>query len=111
MTPSNEKHTIGIDVAKHRLDICILPQHQLVSFTNDTQGIQELLTWLGTLTPISLIVMEATGGYEKPLAYALSQAGHPISIINPRQARAASRVQCTQTSIDRFDHTRKKSVG
>jgi transposase len=38
-------------------------------------------------TKAQLVVMEATGGMEAPVAAALAAAGVPVAIVNPRQVR------------------------
>ena len=38
--------------------------------------------------PVTLIVLEATGGYERPLASALAAADLPVAVVNPRQVRS-----------------------
>lgn len=84
-TPDTECY-MGIDVSKNTLEAHFLPHEKHMVFKNDTKGITQLIQKLKNfMSP--LIVMEATGGYEKPLAYALFQANHSISIVNPRQIR------------------------
>ena len=65
MTIQNEKCYIGIDVSKAILDVFIYPLKYL-QFNNDTKGIQKLIEKLKSFANPS-IVMEATGGYEKPI--------------------------------------------
>lgn len=50
----------------------------------------KLLTELKPLD-VALIVMEASGGYERPLAFALIDAGYLVSVVNPRQPRDFAR--------------------
>jgi transposase len=50
------------------------------------QGIRELVARCHRLVP-TLIVLEATGGYEAALVAALATAGLPVVIANPRQVR------------------------
>lgn len=79
--------TVGIDVAKAHLDVCVqgtdLTAHRVV---NGVEGFAEIATLLQPHA-VSLVVMEATGGYEAALACALQAAGLPVAVINPRQAR------------------------
>ena len=53
------------------------------SLPNDEEGIEELLGRLGAMSPM-LVVLEATGGYERPLVAALAAAGLPVAVVNPR---------------------------
>jgi transposase len=86
---------IGIDVAKDRLDIAVRPTGDTWSVANDAPGITEAVHRLAQLHP-KLVVMEATGGLQMPVAGALATAGLPLSMVNPRQvrdfARAAGRL-------------------
>lgn len=77
---------LGIDVAKATLDWALLPEATTGSVPNTDAGIQTLLATLGPLPP-SLIVLEATGGYEAAVVAALAHAGCPVVVANPRQIR------------------------
>ena len=76
---------VGIDVSKARLDVA---DDGLAPFAvaNTAEGVAGLVDRLAALRP-ALIVLEATGGLEVPAAAALSAAGLPVAVINPRQAR------------------------
>jgi transposase len=77
---------VGIDVSKARLDGYCRPQAQRFQQPNDEAGISALVNHLGTLPP-TLVVLEATGGLEAPLAAALAAAKIPVVVANPRQVR------------------------
>lgn len=77
---------VGIDVSKAVLDVNVLPAGERWQAAQDEKAIQVLVTRLGRLRP-ELIVLEATGGLEMPVASALSVAGLPGAIVNPRQVR------------------------
>jgi transposase len=53
--------------------------------------------------PVTLIVLEATGGYEMPLASALGAAGLPVAIVNARQVREFARALGKLAKTDRLD--------
>ena len=58
---------VGIDISKDRLDVCLLPCDHRLTLSNDSKGLDELIERLSAeVSPI--IVMEATGGYEVPIA-------------------------------------------
>jgi transposase len=79
--------TVGIDVAKAHIDVCVPGIHSdVLRFANDEQGHSALVAVLQPLDT-ALVVMEATGGYEAALACALQAAGLPVAVVNPRQAR------------------------
>jgi transposase len=77
---------VGIDVSKDRLDVCVLPGGQVHAFANDPTGHAELVK-LGRSWNQPLVVIEATGGYERPALFALQDAGLAVALVNPRQAR------------------------
>jgi len=78
---------IGIDVSKATLDIAVLPGELAWSVANNEEGVQELIAKVSQLGVPRIILMEATGGYERrPLVW-LSAAGLPVVAINPRNAR------------------------
>ena len=91
---------VGIDIAKAKLDVHILPSNDAFTVTRDEQGITDLVARLQAL-PATLVVMEATGGYETIVAAALAAAGVPLIVVNPRQirdfARATGRLAKTDT--------------
>lgn len=77
---------VGIDVAKATLDLAVEPGGEAWSVPNDAGGIQEVVSRLAPLAP-TLIVLEATGGFETAVAAALASAGVPLVVTNPRQVR------------------------
>jgi transposase len=83
LKPSTKRH-VGVDVSKARLDVAVRPGGRS-QFTNDPTGIAALVQSLSP-TP-ALVVMEATGGLERPLALALVAAKIPCAVVNPRQTR------------------------
>lgn len=92
----------GIDVAKATLDMAISNQKEIRSFTNDENGINQLVHYLKKEPP-AIIVMEATGGLEKLLAAALTGADLPAVIVNPRQIRDFARAKGKLAKTDALD--------
>lgn len=79
--------TVGIDVAKAHVDVCVLgAKSDAQRLNNDAEGHSALAAALQPLG-VGLVVTEATGGYEAALACALQAAGLPVAVVNPRQAR------------------------
>jgi transposase len=79
------KRFVGIDVSKAQLDVALGANEGTFSIANDKHGIRELLE---RLTPgTDLLVLEATGGLEVPVADALAAAGIAVAVLNPRQVR------------------------
>lgn len=94
---------IGIDVAKAHLDVAALPvDGTLGRVANDDAGIAALVAQLRPRAP-TLIVLEATGGYETQVATALALAGLPVAVVNPRQVRDFARVTGQLAKTDALD--------
>ena len=77
---------VGIDVSKDRLDVHIRPTGEVFAVARDGAGLEQLVGKLRTIAP-SLIVLEATGGFETIVATTLAAAGLPLAVVNPRQIR------------------------
>jgi transposase len=93
---------VGIDVSKKSLDVAFRPTGEVLSVTNDEVGISTLVTRL-TLEERALVVLEATGGLEVPLASALALAGVAVSVVNPRQMRDFARAIGQLAKTDSID--------
>lgn len=93
---------VGIDVSKDSLEVALRPSNTVQSFTNDDEGIAQLIEFLRPQQP-ALIVLEATGKYERPVARALAVEGLLFNIINPRQGRAFARATGVLAKTDRID--------
>ncbi len=76
----------GVDVSKARLDVAVTGLDETWSVANDPGGIVELIQRLCEVRP-TLVVMEATGGFEVAAAATLAAAEIPVVIANPRQVR------------------------
>jgi len=93
---------VGIDVSKAQLDMSVRPAGELTRHANDEMGIAELVAKLVGLSP-TLIVLEATGGYEAPVVAALALAGLAIAVVNPRQVRDFAKATGILAKTDAMD--------
>jgi transposase len=93
---------VGIDVGKARLDVHIRPLGQHFVVANDEAGLAELATWLEARPP-RLIVLEASGGYERLAAIGLLERGLPVAVVNPRQTRKFAAALGQLAKTDRID--------
>ncbi|HVB82157.1 MAG TPA: hypothetical protein VNE82_19675 [Candidatus Binataceae bacterium] len=66
------KRYVGIDVAKVQLDVALGPNGERLVVANDERGISALVK---CLEPADMVIIEATGGLEVPVASALATAG------------------------------------
>ncbi len=76
---------VGIDVAKAHLDVAVRPDGDTWRVANDASGIAALVARLDQRRP-TLVVLEATGGFERAVAAALSAGGLPVAVVNLRHA-------------------------
>jgi transposase len=91
-----------MDVSKARRDTALRPDGRTFADANDPDGIAALVARLAPLKP-ALLVLEATGGYERPLAAALPVAGLPVAVVNPRQARDFAKATGRLAQTDTID--------
>lgn len=96
------KNFLGIDVSKSTLDVAAYPSNKKWQFPNSDAGIKELTKVFEEIVP-SLVVMEATGGYETPLAYALNKAGIYCAVVNPREVRDFAKATKKLAKTDSID--------
>ena len=99
---AKDSTTVGIDVSRDALDIWLNPAGESWRVDYDTEHILELVEALGRVVP-QVIVMEATGGLEIPLAAGLAGAGLSVAVINPRQSRDFARSTGRLAKTDRLD--------
>jgi len=91
---------VGIDVSKDQLDVA-LPDGTH-SWTNDPDGHRQLVEHFGKL-PLQMIVLEATGGYERAITAELAAAELPVVVVNPRQVRDFARATGRLAKTDQID--------
>lgn len=92
---------VGMDVSQDTVDVAVHPG-TVFQVPNDERGIAAAIERLKGLTP-TLIVLEATGGLEVPLAGALAAVELPVVVINPRQVRDFARATGQLAKTDRLD--------
>jgi transposase len=102
---------IGIDVAKHKLDVAVLDTQGKVKqkvFDNQPAGFALLRQWLSQrgITPLNGgICMEATGPYSEASATALVDAGWTVAVVNPARVKGFAQSQMVRNKTDRSDAT------
>ena len=97
---ADAKRFVGIDVAKAQLDVALGPKGERFAVANDERGISALLK---RLEPADLVIIEATGGLEVPVASALATAGIGVAVVNPRQVRDFARATGQLAKTDALD--------
>ncbi len=101
MTTSSGKF-VGIDVAKDKLDIAVLEETRASQVTNNEKGIANLVKKMQGLKP-ALIVVEATGGYQRAVVLRLYEAGLPVAVVNPSRVRQYARASGLFAKTDKLD--------
>lgn len=102
MNETGVEKFVGIDVSKSTLDVCIEPAGEALHVAYDEAGIKQILGRLKELRP-TLIVMEATGGFELRIATELASQALPVAVINPRQARDYAKATGQLAKTDQVD--------
>jgi transposase len=99
--PQRPRH-VGIDVSKEHLDVCLMPEGEAFAIANNQEGIDSLIERLEEARP-DLVVLEASGRYERPAAAAIAAVGISVAVINPRQARDYAKATGRLAKTDRID--------
>jgi transposase len=93
---------VGIDVSKASLDIHIRPTGEAFRVGHDDAGLATLIERLRRAAP-SIVVLEATGGYEVTVVATLANADLPVAVVNPRQIRDFARATGQLAKTDTLD--------
>jgi transposase len=97
-----KKTICGVDVSKAKLDVCIEPGHRFASFDNDAAGVAELAAFCREHA-VTLVVMEASGGYERQVFVELWEEGIDCALTNPRSIRRYAEAMGILEKTDRID--------
>jgi transposase len=92
----------GIDISKASFDVHVVAPEIDRHFQYTEAGIQECVQWLLSIKP-PLIVMEATGGYERLLAAELMAADLPVRVANPKRIRDFAKAKGKLAKTDKLD--------
>lgn len=101
MTTGNEIF-VGIDVGKTWLDLAIWGAEETWQVSNDASGIDKVVDRLVELAP-TLVVIEATGGYEQLVAQELILRGFSVAVVNPTRVRALAKATGKLAKTDKID--------
>ena len=96
----DQRPNAGIDVSKQHLDACW--GNEQLRLANDAAGWDESIAKLKA-ADVDLVVVEATGGYERGLVCALQAAGLAVARVNPRQAREFAKSMGVLAKTDKVD--------
>ena len=93
---------VGIDVSKDHLDVAVRPDGTRARVPNTDDGLDPLVAFVRPLGP-ALVVLEATGGYQRRAVAALSLAGLPVAVVNPARAREFAKASGRLAKTDAVD--------
>lgn len=96
----DQRPNAGVDVCKQHLDVCLGTTDQRVA--NEASGWDELIA-IFKHAKVDVVVLEATGGYERGLVCALQDAGITVARVNPRQARDFAKSMGVLAKTDQVD--------
>jgi transposase len=98
----SEKVYVGIDVSKDTFNVDCCPNAMKICLPNTSDGRYQLCQGLKNHN-VALIVLEATGGYERPIVAELLEAKLPVVVVNPRQVRDFARGMGQLAKTDSID--------
>lgn len=100
--PDGSYVCVGIDVSKDKLDVDWSDDRPPFSADNTPDGHRIIVQ---ALLPVGVhrVVVEATGGYDRPIVAELAAAGLPIVVVNPRQVRDFARATGRLAKTDAID--------
>lgn len=102
MNEMTSPNFVGIDVSKARLDVAVGEKGAQWSERNDAEGIAHLVKQLTEIHP-EMIVIESTGGLERPALVELVEAGLVVAMVNPRRVREFARAIGLSAKTDKLD--------
>ena len=93
---------IGLDVAKDTVVMAVAGDAATATFATSDEGLAALVCALRSRCPTGIVV-EATGGYERPCVAACMTAHLPVIVVNPRQVRAFAQAIGRLAKTDTID--------
>jgi transposase len=100
--PTAPVSAVGIDVSKRHFDVKLPSQAKTLKFASDEAGLKELVGKLAEFRQC-LIVLEATGGYERRLVAELASADHRLAVVNPKRVRDFAKAHGQLAKTDPID--------
>ncbi len=95
---------VGIDVAKESVDVCFLDQNETENYSGSypEDAYKSLVKKIAKAKP-NIIILEATGGYERVIVALLAAAALPYRIVSPNRARHFAQAIGELGKNDRID--------
>ncbi len=80
------ENCVGVDVSKHHLDWALGGEGSVARVPNTPAGVRRMVAKIQNWE-VALIIVESTGGYERVLTEALTEADLPVVLVNPWRVR------------------------
>lgn len=93
---------VGLDISKDSVHVAVLPSGHTWESKTTSRALTQLGKRLSELQP-ALIVLEASGGYEQPVAAALGMCELPVSLVAPGRVRKFAQATGLLAKTDRLD--------
>jgi transposase len=102
---------VGIDVSKASLEVVLLAEDPASSVSrsipNTEDGFDKLREWMGREVEVDWdkihVCLEASGGYERPVARYLHEQNLTVSVVNPRRTSAYADSRLNRSKTDPVD--------
>jgi transposase len=94
--------TLGIDVAKHNLDVFNSHNQKHQRFANTQQGLQQIIDLYGGFAD-KQVILESTGVYQRLVHQQLEQAGFKVCVVNPYKTRCFAKSAGFLAKTDKVD--------
>ncbi len=103
MEQQTEGTFFGVDVSKTALDLAQWGKKEVTQFENNATGIAAIMAALPSETAVTLIVVEASGGFEQAMVAELAAGSLPIVVVNPTRVRNFARAKGQLAKTDQID--------
>jgi transposase len=90
---------VGLDATSEKIEVAVRPTGEIWKTEFGEEPINATAEWLKCIRP-RLVVMEATGTFELPVAGVFATQGLPFAIVNPRSVREFARAVGRMTRFD-----------
>jgi transposase len=103
MEQQTEGIFFGIDVSKTHLDLAQWGKKEVMRYENEASGIVAMVDLLLAERAVTLIVVEASGGFEQTMVTELAANSLPIVVVNPTRVRNFARAKGQLAKTDKID--------
>jgi len=93
---------VGIDVSKYEVVIAVTPSGEQWTSPTTPAALDSAMARIAAFEP-TVVVLEATGGYEAAVVAAGAAVHLPIAVVNPRQVRAFAQALGRTAKTDAID--------